>query len=32
MAKELRRLVSRFAATPLMKPSKYRARHRAAGS
>ena len=31
MAKELRRLVSRFAATPLMKPSKYRARHRAAG-
>jgi pilus assembly protein CpaE len=32
MAKELRRLVSRFAATPLMKPSKYRAKHRAAGS
>jgi pilus assembly protein CpaE len=31
MAKELRRLVSRFAATPLMKPGKYRARHRAAG-
>ena len=30
MAKELRRLVSRFAATPLMKPSRYRARHRAA--
>jgi pilus assembly protein CpaE len=31
MAKEMRRLVSRFAATPLMKPSSYRARHRAAG-
>ncbi len=31
MAKEMRRLVSRFAATPLMKPGKYRARHRAAG-
>ncbi|TFV80222.1 MinD/ParA family protein [Blastococcus sp. CT_GayMR20] len=31
MAKELRRLVSRFAATPLMKPGKYRAKHRAAG-
>ena len=30
MAKELRRLVSRFAATPLMKQSRYRARHRAA--
>ncbi|SNR66979.1 AAA family ATPase [Blastococcus mobilis] len=30
MAKEMRRLVSRFAATPLMKPGKYRARHRAA--
>jgi pilus assembly protein CpaE len=30
MAKELRRLVSRFAATPLMKPSRYRAKHRAA--
>jgi pilus assembly protein CpaE len=32
MVKELRRLVSRFAATPLMKPGKYRAKHRAAGS
>jgi pilus assembly protein CpaE len=32
MAKELRRLVSRFAATPLMKPSRYRAKHRAASS
>ena len=32
MAKEMQRLVSRFAATPLMKPGKYRARHRAAGS
>jgi pilus assembly protein CpaE len=32
MAKEMRRLVSRFAATPLMKPGKYRAKHRAAGS
>ena len=31
MAKELQRLVSRFAATPLMKPGKYRAKHRAAG-
>lgn len=31
MARELRRLVSRFAATPLMKPGRYRARHRAAG-
>jgi pilus assembly protein CpaE len=31
MVKELKRLVSRFAATPLMKPGKYRARHRAAG-
>jgi pilus assembly protein CpaE len=30
MAKEMRRLVSRFAATPLMRPAKYRARHRAA--
>jgi pilus assembly protein CpaE len=29
MAKELRRLVSRFAATPLMKPGRYRAKHRA---
>ncbi|MGY1704403.1 CpaE family protein [Geodermatophilus sp. SYSU D00697] len=28
--KELRRLVARFAATPLMKPGRYRARHRAA--
>jgi pilus assembly protein CpaE len=28
--KELRRLVSRFAATPLMKPGRYRAKHRAA--
>jgi hypothetical protein len=24
--------VARFAATPLMKPGKYRAKHRAAGS
>jgi pilus assembly protein CpaE len=32
MVKELRRLVSRFAATPLMKPGKYRAKHRAASS
>jgi pilus assembly protein CpaE len=32
MAKELQRLVARFAATPLMKPGKYRAKHRAAGS
>jgi pilus assembly protein CpaE len=31
MAKEMQRLVSRFAATPLMKPGKYRAKHRAAG-
>jgi pilus assembly protein CpaE len=31
MAKEMQRLVARFAATPLMKPGKYRARHRAAG-
>jgi pilus assembly protein CpaE len=30
MAKELRRLVSRFAATPLMRSSRYRAKHRAA--
>jgi pilus assembly protein CpaE len=30
MVKELKRLVSRFAATPLMKPGRYRARHRAA--
>jgi pilus assembly protein CpaE len=29
-ARELRRLVARFAATPLMKPGRYRARHRAA--
>jgi pilus assembly protein CpaE len=32
MAKEMRRLVSRFAATPLMRPGKYRAKHRAAAS
>jgi pilus assembly protein CpaE len=32
MAKEMRRLVSRFSATPLMKAGKYRAKHRAAGS
>ena len=32
MVKELQRLVSRFAATPLMKPSRYRAKHRAAVS
>jgi pilus assembly protein CpaE len=31
MAKEMKRLVSRFAATPLMKPGAYRAKHRAAG-
>jgi pilus assembly protein CpaE len=31
VAKELHRLVARFAATPLMKAGKYRARHRAAG-
>ena len=30
MTKELQRLVARFAATPLMKQSRYRARHRAA--
>jgi Flp pilus assembly CpaE family ATPase len=30
MAKELRRLVSRFAATPLVDPKRQRARHRAA--
>jgi pilus assembly protein CpaE len=30
MVKELRRLVSRFAATPLMKNGRYRAKHRAA--
>ncbi|MCW2684046.1 MAG: flpE [Blastococcus sp.] len=30
MVKEMQRLVARFAATPLMKPGKYRARHRAA--
>jgi pilus assembly protein CpaE len=30
MSRELRRLVARFAATPLMRPGKYRARHRAA--
>ena len=29
-AKELRRLVSRFSATPLVKPGRYRAKHRAA--
>ncbi|MGR6963449.1 AAA family ATPase [Geodermatophilus sp. URMC 61] len=29
-AKELRRLVARFAATPIVKPSRYRAKHRAA--
>jgi pilus assembly protein CpaE len=29
-AKEFRRLVSRFAATPLVKPGRYRAKHRAA--
>jgi pilus assembly protein CpaE len=32
MAKEMQRLVSRFSATPLMKPGRYRAKHRAAGS
>ncbi len=30
MTKELRRLVARFAATPIMRPGRYRARHRAA--
>ncbi|SEP17753.1 AAA family ATPase [Trujillonella endophytica] len=30
MTKELRRLVARFAATPLVRPSRYRAKHRAA--
>jgi pilus assembly protein CpaE len=29
-AKELRRLVARFAATPIVRPSRYRAKHRAA--
>jgi len=32
MSKELRRLVSRFAATPLSRPSRYGAKHRAAAS
>jgi pilus assembly protein CpaE len=32
MVKELKRLVSRFAATPLMKAGRYRAKHRAASS
>ncbi|SFU02778.1 pilus assembly protein CpaE [Geodermatophilus amargosae] len=31
-ARELRRLVARFAATPLVKPGRYRAKHRAAAS
>jgi len=31
MVKELKRLVSRFAATPLMKAGRYGAKHRAAG-
>jgi pilus assembly protein CpaE len=30
MAKEMQRVVARFAATPLMKPGRYRAKHRAA--
>ncbi|WP_448624069.1 AAA family ATPase [Geodermatophilus sp. URMC 64] len=30
LAKELKRLVARFSATPIMKPSRYRAKHRAA--
>ncbi|MGY1827786.1 MULTISPECIES: AAA family ATPase [unclassified Blastococcus] len=30
MVKELRRLVSRFAATPIVRPGRYRAKHRAA--
>ncbi|MGY1813066.1 AAA family ATPase [Blastococcus sp. SYSU D00820] len=30
MAKELRRLVARFAATPIVRPGRYRAKHRAA--
>jgi pilus assembly protein CpaE len=29
-AKELRRLVARFAATPIVRPGRYRAKHRAA--
>jgi pilus assembly protein CpaE len=29
MAKELGRLVARFAATPIVKPGRYRAKHRA---
>jgi pilus assembly protein CpaE len=32
MAKEMQRLVSRFAATPLMKAGRYRPKHRAASS
>ncbi len=31
-AKELRRLVARFAATPIVRPGRYRAKHRAAAS
>ncbi|MGY1741094.1 MULTISPECIES: AAA family ATPase [unclassified Blastococcus] len=30
MTKELRRLVARFSATPIVRPSRYRAKHRAA--
>ena len=30
VVKELRRLVSRFAATPIVRPGRYRAKHRAA--
>ena len=30
IVKELRRLVSRFSATPIVRPSRYRAKHRAA--
>lgn len=30
MTKELRRLVARFAATPIVRPGRYRAKHRAA--
>ena len=30
MVKELRRLVARFAATPIVRPGRYRAKHRAA--
>ncbi|WP_029433858.1 AAA family ATPase [Blastococcus sp. URHD0036] len=32
MTKELRRLVARFSATPIVRPGRYRAKHRAAAS